>query len=144
MFHRILSRRPISCNWRKGQLKCPSPTIDIVSIVSRLVAADLYSIPPSHVYLYPNSPHGQLENADALFKAITTSQDSIYHLLASRALVRTRLQLWDEALVDATTVLVAIFSHNMTLTPLSLVRVIHRDAYHQLPVGSVVARSSPE
>ncbi|KAF8434848.1 hypothetical protein L210DRAFT_3552762 [Boletus edulis BED1] len=54
-----------------------------------------------------------LENVDALFKAITTSQGSIHHLLASRALLRARLQLWDEALVDAITVLVtvAIFSH---------------------------------
>ncbi|KAF8130653.1 hypothetical protein EV363DRAFT_1332662 [Boletus edulis] len=49
-----------------------------------------------------HSPHGQLENADALFKAITTYQDSIHQLLASRALVRARLQLWDEALLTFT------------------------------------------
>ncbi|KAF8127258.1 hypothetical protein EV363DRAFT_1346345 [Boletus edulis] len=45
----------------------------------------------------------QFENADALLTAaISTTQNPIHHVLASRALVRTRLQLWDIALVDAT------------------------------------------
>ena len=46
--------------------------------------------------------HGQLTNAEALLTAaIPVSQDAAHHVLASRALVRARLQQWDTALVDA-------------------------------------------
>ena len=54
----------------------------------------------------------QLENADALLTAaIPESRNSNDHVLASRALVRARLRLWDAALVDAEEVLVALFSY---------------------------------
>ncbi|KAF8423147.1 hypothetical protein L210DRAFT_3570785 [Boletus edulis BED1] len=47
--------------------------------------------------------HDQLENADALLTVeVSRSPHTIHHLLASRALVRTRMQMWDEALLDAT------------------------------------------
>ncbi|KAF8555011.1 hypothetical protein OG21DRAFT_962817 [Imleria badia] len=46
--------------------------------------------------------HDQLENTEALLiAAITTSQNPRDYVLASRALVRARLRLWDAALVDA-------------------------------------------
>ncbi|KAF8546186.1 WD40 repeat-like protein, partial [Imleria badia] len=46
--------------------------------------------------------HDQLENAEAILTAVIhESQNPSYHVLASRALVRTRLQQWDAALVDA-------------------------------------------
>ena len=58
----------------------------------------------------------QLANADALLTAaIPDSQSPSHHVLASRALVRARLQQWDASLVDAETVLVALFSHILTL-----------------------------
>lgn len=48
----------------------------------------------------------QLEHAEAVLTAkITASQNTTQHLLASRALVRTRLRNWDAALVDAEMVL---------------------------------------
>ncbi|KAF8546584.1 hypothetical protein OG21DRAFT_1491063 [Imleria badia] len=47
--------------------------------------------------------HNQLKNAGALLTAaIPTSRYPTHHLLASRALVRARLQEWDTAIVDAT------------------------------------------
>jgi hypothetical protein len=59
----------------------------------------------------------QLENVDALLTAaIPKSQSPNHHVLASRALVRARLRLWDAALVDAEEVLVALFSHTPMLT----------------------------
>ena len=59
----------------------------------------------------------QLENADALLTtAISESRNENHHVLASRALVRARLRQWDAALVDAEQVLVALFSHALTLT----------------------------
>ncbi|KAN0087882.1 WD40-repeat-containing domain protein [Tylopilus felleus] len=46
--------------------------------------------------------HDQLESAEALLAtAIQESQNPIHNLLAARALVRARLQHWDEALADA-------------------------------------------
>ncbi|KAF8546871.1 hypothetical protein OG21DRAFT_1027557 [Imleria badia] len=46
--------------------------------------------------------HDQLENAEAILtEVIHESQNPSHHLLAGRALVRTRLQQWDAALVDA-------------------------------------------
>jgi hypothetical protein len=61
--------------------------------------------------------HDQLENADALLTAaIHESQNPSHHVLASRALVRARLQQWDAALVDAEMVLVALLSHTLMLT----------------------------
>ena len=61
--------------------------------------------------------HDQLENANALLTAaIAESRNPTHHVLASRALVRARLRLWDAALVDADQVLVALFSHTLTLT----------------------------
>ena len=59
----------------------------------------------------------QLENANALLTAaIAESRNPTHHVLASRALVRARLRLWDAALVDANQVLAALFSHTLTLT----------------------------
>ena len=61
--------------------------------------------------------HDQLENADALLTAaIPDSRNPNHHVLAARALVRARLRQWDAALVDAEQVLVALFSHTLTLT----------------------------
>ena len=58
----------------------------------------------------------QLENAETLLTAaILESENPSHHVLASRALVRARLQQWDASLVDAETVLVALFSHILTL-----------------------------
>ena len=61
----------------------------------------------------------QLENAEALLTtAILHWQHSNprYDFLAARALVRARLQHWDEALVDAQMVLLTLLSHSLTLT----------------------------
>ena len=44
--------------------------------------------------------NGQLVNAEALLTAAILYKDAA-HVLASRALVRARLQQWDIALVDA-------------------------------------------
>ena len=61
--------------------------------------------------------HDQLENANSLLTtAIAESRNPTHHVLASRALVRARLRLWDAALVDADQVLVALSSHTLTLT----------------------------
>lgn len=46
------------------------------------------------------------------------SQDTAHHILASRALVRARLQQWDTAIEDAEEVLVALLLHAQTLTSL--------------------------
>ena len=60
----------------------------------------------------------QLEDAEAfLTNAIHQHQHPDYHCLAARALVRARLQHWDEALVDAEMVLPTLPSHSSTLTP---------------------------
>ena len=59
-----------------------------------------------------------LKDAEALLTtAIHQNQHPGYHFLAARALVRARLQHWDQALVDAQTVLLALLSHSLTLTP---------------------------
>ena len=47
---------------------------------------------------------------------IAESRGATHHVLASRALVRARLRLWDAALVDAAQVLVPLFSHTLSLT----------------------------
>ena len=61
--------------------------------------------------------HDQLENADVLLTAaIPKSRNQGHHVLASRALVRARLRLWDAALVDAEQVFVSLFSHTLKLT----------------------------
>ena len=61
--------------------------------------------------------HDQLETANALLTAaIAESRNPTHHVLASRALVRARLRQWDAALVDAGQVLIAQFSHTLTLT----------------------------
>ena len=63
--------------------------------------------------------YDQLENADALLTAaIAESRNPNHHVLASRALVRARLRNWHAALGDAEQVLVALFSHAPTLTPI--------------------------
>ena len=60
----------------------------------------------------------QLKDTEALLTtAIYKHQHPGYHVLAARALVRARLQHWDEALVDAQMVLLALFLHSLTLTP---------------------------
>lgn len=59
----------------------------------------------------------QLANADALLTAaIPDSQSPSHHVLASRALVRARLQQWDAALIDAEKVLVDLLSPLLILT----------------------------
>ena len=59
----------------------------------------------------------QLANADALLTAaIPESQSPSHHVLASRALVRARLQQWDAALIDAEKVLVDLLSPLLILT----------------------------
>ncbi|KAF8556431.1 TPR-like protein [Imleria badia] len=59
----------------------------------------------------------QLASTDALLTAaIHDPQNPPHPILASRALVRARLQQWDAALVDAETVFVALLSHVLTLT----------------------------
>ena len=61
--------------------------------------------------------HDQFENAEALLTAaISESRNPNHHVLASRALIRARLQQWDAALVDAEQVFVALFSHTLSLT----------------------------
>ena len=60
----------------------------------------------------------RLEDAEALLTtAIHQDQHPSYHFLAARALVRARLKHWDEALVDAKMVFLALLSHLLTLTP---------------------------
>ena len=59
----------------------------------------------------------QLEDAEALLtNAIHQHQHPRYHFLAARALVRARLQHWDDAFVDAQMVPLALRSHPLTLT----------------------------
>ena len=60
----------------------------------------------------------QLEDAEALLTTLIHQHPHpSYHFLAARALVRARLQHWDEALVDAQMVLLALLSYSLTLTP---------------------------
>ena len=60
----------------------------------------------------------RLEDAEALLTtAIHQHQHPSYHFLAARALVRARLHHWDDALVDAQMVLLALLSHSLMLTP---------------------------
>ena len=60
----------------------------------------------------------QVEDAEALLTtAIHQYRHPRYHFIAARALARARLQHWDEALVDAQMVLLALLSHSLTLTP---------------------------
>ena len=61
----------------------------------------------------------RLEDAEALLTtAIHQHPRPGYDFLAARALVRARLQHWDEALVDAQMVTLALPSHSLTLTPI--------------------------
>ena len=48
--------------------------------------------------------------------SINQSQNPSHHVLASRALVRTRLQRWDVALLDAEMVFFTLFTCTLTLT----------------------------
>ena len=58
-----------------------------------------------------------LEDAEAsLVASINQSQNPSHHVLASRALVRTRLQGWDAALLDAGMVFFTLFARTLTLT----------------------------
>lgn len=55
-------------------------------------------------------------DAEALLTiAIHQSQNATHHVLAGRALVRTRSQQWDAAIADAEEVLAALLSHMHTL-----------------------------
>lgn len=57
--------------------------------------------------------HDDLAAAEALLTAlIPQSQDATHHVLASRALVRSRLQQWDTAIHDAEEVLAALPSYS--------------------------------
>ena len=61
--------------------------------------------------------HDHLENAEAsLTASINQSQNPSHHLLASRALVQTRLQKWDAALLDAEMVIFTLLTRTLTLT----------------------------
>ena len=51
-----------------------------------------------------------------LTATITASSHPSHHVLASRALIRTRLQDWDAALVDAEKVFVMLIPRSLTLT----------------------------
>ena len=53
----------------------------------------------------------QLVNAEALLSTTVSTSKDTAHILATRALVRARLQQWDAALVDAEKVHVALLSH---------------------------------
>ena len=89
------------------------------------------SFPSSHLHTTPQEldiqiddathnawKNDALEDAEALLTtAIHQHQHPGYHFLAARALVRARLQYWDEALVDAQMVLLALLSHSLALTP---------------------------
>ena len=58
----------------------------------------------------------QLEDVEAsLTASINQSQNPNHHLLASRALVRTRLQRWNAALLDAEMVLSNLLTRTLTL-----------------------------
>ena len=59
----------------------------------------------------------QLEDAEGLLTTAIHQHQHPGHVLAARALVRARLQRWDEALVDAQMVPLALLSHSLTLTP---------------------------
>ena len=55
---------------------------------------------------------GQLAIAEALLNAvIPSSKNTTHHILASRALIQTRLQQWDAATVDAERVFATLPSH---------------------------------
>ena len=70
--------------------------------------------------------HNQLANAETLLtSAVNASLYPSYHALASRALVRARLQLWDAAIADATQVLVALLS--CMLMPTLILRLVHQN-----------------
>ena len=63
--------------------------------------------------------HDQLADAEALLTAaINRSQNPSHRVLASRALIRARLNKWDTALIDAETVWIALFSHAPMLIPI--------------------------
>ena len=51
-----------------------------------------------------------------LTATITVSSHPSHHVLASRALIRARLQDWDAALVDAKKVLVVLIPRSLTVT----------------------------
>ena len=78
--------------------------------------------------------HDRLENSDALLTAaITASQNPNHHALASRALIRSRLQDWDAALVDAEMVRVALFP----LTPMPTLIEIKAIKIHPSVIGYI-------
>jgi len=61
--------------------------------------------------------HSELANAEALLTAaVNKSRNPSHHALASRALVRARLQQWDAAIADATEVFVALLLRTLVLT----------------------------
>ena len=56
--------------------------------------------------------HDHLTDAEELLTAaIPRSRHAMHRVLASRALVRTRLQQWDTAIIDAEEVLAVLLSH---------------------------------
>ena len=65
--------------------------------------------------------HNQLAQVEALLTCSTVgSQNPGHHVLASRALVRTRLRQWDAAILDAEQVFSALLSHAQPLTCFNL------------------------
>ncbi|KAH0838810.1 WD40-repeat-containing domain protein [Lanmaoa asiatica] len=63
--------------------------------------------------------HDQFANAETLLtQEIADSRYANHHILASRALVRARLQHWDAAIDDAKQVFATLLSHTLTLMPM--------------------------
>ena len=71
--------------------------------------------------------HDHLADAEELLTAaIPRSRDAIHHVLASRALVRTRLGQWDAAIVDAEEVVPILLTYVDTDTILH--HQVHQDS----------------
>ena len=68
--------------------------------------------------------HNQLANSEALLTAaIHRSRNPSHDALASRALVRARLRLWDGAITDATQVFIALLSHALSLNYIKSLKI---------------------
>ena len=66
----------------------------------------------------------QLADAEAsLTEAIRNSQSPTHHALASRALVRARLLQWDQAIADATEVVLHLLSQALILIHVKSIKI---------------------
>ena len=123
-------RRRVPCNWYHRSWKRHRKRAILVRL-GMLMSCLQSILTPSHFHHAFQEPEldidcvalsawerGQCTNAEALLSAaIPTSKKKRHHVLASRALVRARLERWDAALADAEEVRVAPLSHTRTLTP---------------------------